>query len=94
MLNDRRGDREPRGIIGKGGGLLFKAPGDPALIQIVWRHLHFNAVANREANPAFSHLAADGGEHFVLILQRDAKHRSGQHLGYHTFDFDMFFFHT
>lgn len=75
------------------GAGLFQAPDDPAFGQIVWGHLHLDAVADGEADPAFAHFAADGGQDQVFVGKFDAKHRAGEHGMYAAFNFDMFFFH-
>jgi hypothetical protein len=66
-------------------------PDDASLVQIVLRHLHFHAVADGEADEAFAHLAGNGRQHLMLVVQFDAKHRSGQHGLDTTFDFYVFF---
>ena len=72
---------------------LFQPPGDSRLVEVVGRHLHFHAVANGEAHPAFAHLAANGGQHDMFVVQFDAKHRAGQHGYDSTFDFYVLFTH-
>ena len=73
---------------------LFEAPNDAGFIHIVGGHFHFDPIPDGQTDPAFAHLAADGGEHHVLIVQLHPKHRSGQHTRHTTFDFYMFFFHA
>src|SRR5277367_2443228 len=55
---------------------LFQPPGDARLVEVVGRHLHFHPVSDGEAHPAFAHLAANGGQHEVFVVQFDAKHRA------------------
>ncbi len=73
---------------------LFEPPDDARLVEVVGRHLHFHAVAHGQADPAFAHLAANGGEDEVLVVEFDAEHGSGQNGRDATFDFNVFFFHA
>src|SRR6266496_3304274 len=72
---------------------LFEAPGDACLAQIVSRHLHFDAVADRQARPALAHFAANRGEHEVFVIQFHPEHRPRQHRLDAPFHFNVFFFH-
>ena len=67
------------------------APDDARLVQVVLGHFHFHAVADGEPDEALAHLAGNGREKLVLVVQLDAKHRSGQHGLNSTFNFYMFF---
>jgi predicted urease superfamily metal-dependent hydrolase len=73
--------------------VLFQAPGDARFIQIVRGHFHFDAVAGGEANPAFAHFAADGGEDHVFVVEFDAEHGSRQYGVDAPFYFNVFFSH-
>ena len=68
-------------------------PSDAGFVEVVGGHFHLHTVANGEADEAFAHLAADGGEDEVLVVEFDAEHGSGQDDFHATFDFDVFFFH-
>ena len=72
---------------------LLQPPDDAGFVQVVRRHLHFDAVANGEADPAFAHFAADRGEDEVLVVELDAEHGSGENGVDDSFDFDGRFFH-
>src|SRR5437667_7273959 len=73
---------------------LSEPPDDARLAQVVGRHLHFDAIANGQAHPAFAHLSADGGEHEMFVVEFDPKHGAGQHSLHTPFYFNMLFFHT
>ena len=66
-------------------------PSDAALGQIVGRHFHAHAVASGEADPAFAHLATDGGEDEVLVIELDPEHGAGEDDIHATFYFNVFF---
>ena len=72
---------------------LLQAPDNPAFGQIVGGHLHLDAVADGEADPAFAHFAADRGQDQVFVGKLDAKHRAGEHGVDAAFNFNVFFFH-
>ncbi len=72
---------------------LFQPPDDSRLVEVVGRNLHFHPVADGQAHPAFAHLAANGGEHDMLVVQFDAKHRAGQHHRDPAFDFYVLLTH-
>ena len=74
-------------------GFLLQPPGDACFLQVVGRHLHFHPVADGKTHPTLAHLAADGGQHEVLVFQFHPEHRARQHGHDATFDFNMFFFH-
>jgi hypothetical protein len=40
-----------------------------------------------------AHLAADGGEHEVFVVQFHSEHGAGEHELHAAFDFNVFFFH-
>ena len=73
---------------------LLQPPDDPGLVQIIGGHLHLHPVAHGEADPAFAHLAAYGGEDDVLVGQLDAKHRAREHGVDAAFDFNGLFLHS
>ena len=74
------------------GRRLFQPPRDAALVEVVGRHLHLHPVADGQAHPPLPHLAADGGQHHMFVLQLDTEHCARQHRGDAAFDFDMIFF--
>src|SRR5690606_10652995 len=48
-------------------------------------------VAGQNADEVHAHLARDVSQHFVPVLQFDAKHRVGQWLDHRSFDLDDVF---
>ena len=64
---------------------------NPAPTQIVWRHLHRNAIPLKDANPEPSHLPCHRREHVVPIAEAHAERRAGEHLADSAFEFDRFF---
>lgn len=71
--------------------MLPQSPDNPRLVQIVGRHFHLYAVADDEANEAFTHLAGDGGEDLVFIVELDLEHGSRQDGQDAAFHLDMLF---
>jgi hypothetical protein len=70
----------------------MQPPDNARFIEIVRGHLHFDAVAHGQANKAFAHLAGNGGQHQVFIVQLDTKHGARQNDRHAAFYFDMRFF--
>jgi hypothetical protein len=68
-----------------------QAESDPRLAEIVRRHFHPHTVTNGEADEMLAHLAGNVGQHFVLIVQRDAKHGSWKDCFDHTFQLNRLF---
>jgi len=75
------------------GLVSLQPPNDARFVQIVWRHLHFNAVADGESNPAFAHFSRDGRQDKVLVVEFDSEHCSRQNRVHYSLDFDWCFFH-
>ena len=73
---------------------LFQPPGDARLVEVVGRHLHFDPITDSEAHPAFAHLAANGGEDEVLVVELHPEHGAGQDDFHATLDFDMLFHYS
>ncbi len=69
-------------------GNLLQPPSDTRLVKIVRRHLHFHAIARGQAHPAITHLAADGGEHEVLVVEFHPEHGTGHNGLDTTFHFN------
>jgi hypothetical protein len=60
---------------------LFIAVSYPTAIEVVGRKLNEHAVARKNADKVFAHLAGDVRQHLMLvILQLNAKHRIRQGL--------------
>jgi hypothetical protein len=67
------------------------APDNSGLVQVIGRHLHLHAVADGEAHEPLAHFAGNGRQHLMLVVQLDAKHRSGQDRQNAPLNFDVFF---
>jgi hypothetical protein len=44
---------------------------------VIWRHLHFHPVSDREANKALAHFAGDMRENEMIVREGDPKHGAG-----------------
>ena len=64
---------------------------DPALGEIVGRHLHRHPVAGERADMVLTHLAAGIGEDLVVVIQPHPIVPVREHLGYDAFEFEEFF---
>jgi hypothetical protein len=51
---------------------------DARLIDVVRRHLEFNAIANSKSNKSFAHFSGNVRENKVLISESNPKHGTGQ----------------
>ena len=87
------GNGAAEGIRGKGGISLAQSPDDARLVQVVLRHFHFHPVADGQADETLPHLAGDGREHLVFVVQFDAEHCPRQYRRDAAFNLYMFF-HT
>ena len=74
-------------------GRLSKPPDDPRFVQVIGGHLHLDAIADRDADPALAHFSGDSGKHHVFVVQFDPKHRAGEDGLDAAFYFNMFFVH-
>ena len=72
--------------------MLLLAENDARLGQIVRRKLHRDFITGNDADEMLAHFAGNMREYVALPGQIDSKHRSGQHLGYRSFHYDLFFF--
>jgi len=52
---------------------------DASFGGVVGRHLHFHPVPDCKANESLAHPSRDVRENKMVIRERDAKHRSGEH---------------
>ena len=50
------------------GNGSFQPPGDARLVQIIRRHLHLHAIADRQAHPILAHLAGERSKNEMLIV--------------------------
>jgi hypothetical protein len=71
--------------------LLLQPVNDAGLVEVVGGHFHADAVADGEADEALAHLARDVRENLMFVGQFDAKHRSGEHRKYLSFNLDWLF---
>ncbi len=78
---------------GSSGGvdLLADAPCNAGAVEVVGGHLHADAVADAEADEALAHLAADGGEDHVLVVELDAEHGAAKDSSDGALDLDVTF---
>jgi hypothetical protein len=88
----RRGGIEKEDRSGRWGKLL-QAVRDARLIQIVWRHLHADAVPERKSDEALPHFAGNVGEHAMFVSELDPEHGSGEDGDNRAFGFDSLFGH-
>lgn len=58
---------------------------------IIWRHLHFHPIANREANETLAHFAGDVRENKMIVREGDSKHGPGQNRRNRPLQLDCFF---
>src|SRR5262249_39999742 len=65
--------------------------GNPALGQIVGRHLYHNSVSWQDTNEMKAHFPTDMGKDFVTALQLDPEHRVRQEFGHFALNFDRVF---
>src|SRR5262249_25608207 len=63
-----------------------------AASKIIWRDLDLHSIAWNDTDEILSHAACDMRNHFVSVVQFDAKLRVGQCFLHSSFDFDCFFF--
>src|SRR5712691_3097178 len=73
------------------GALVLVAEDEPALLEIVGRHLDRHAVAGERLDPVLLHLARRVGDDGLPGVELHAKARVGQNLGDQTFELDQFF---
>src|SRR5215469_12933287 len=71
---------------------LLEAEGDPALGQVVRRHLDIDPVAGEDTDAVLAHLARRMREDDVVVVELDPEHRVGQELGHRSREFDQLFF--
>src|SRR4051794_14408112 len=76
-----------------GGGAFVLVPEDePALFQIVGRHLDRHAVAGERLDAVLLHAAGRIGHDLVPGIELHAVARIRQDFGHETFELDEFFF--
>src|SRR4030095_16030593 len=58
--------------------ILSEAVDDARLINVVRRHLEFNAIADGKSNKSFAHFPGNVRENKMLVGQGNPEHRTGQ----------------
>ena len=71
---------------------LLVAVGDPAAAEVVGGELDLHAVTRKDPDVVHSHLARDVREHFVPVLELDAKHGVRERFDHRSFDQDRVIF--
>lgn len=66
----------------------FVAERDASAGEVVGRDFDLHSIAGEHADAELSHLAAEGREHGVPVIQRDAECRAGEDVGDGAFEFD------
>src|SRR6266568_7114563 len=87
----RRRSRAASASTPGGSGSLVPV-GDATAGEIVRRHRERHAVAGQDANAETAHLAGQGGEHVMAVLEQHAEHRVGQHVGDHAIHLNRIYF--
>ncbi|CAH1658376.1 hypothetical protein CHELA1G11_12916 [Hyphomicrobiales bacterium] len=86
----RRSSPGPNAL--KSGNELFETIGDPALGQIIGRHLNENAIARQDADAVLAHLAGGMRHDLMVVLEFDAKHRIGEQFRHNSRELEELFF--
>ena len=71
--------------------ILLEAVDDARLINVVRRHLEFNAIANGKSNKSFAHFSRNVREDKMLVGESDPEHGAGKHRHDRSFQFEGFF---
>jgi hypothetical protein len=74
------------------GARLFVAVGDPALGQIIRRHLDGDAIPGQDAYPVSAQFPGKMSEHETLGIELNAKLAGGEFLNYSSGHFNTIFF--
>ena len=69
---------------------LAKPVDDASFIDVIGRHLHFDAVADGKTNKALAHFTGNMGEDEVLVRQLNTKHCTRKNRHDDSFQFDCF----
>jgi len=64
---------------------------DASFGGVVWRHLHFYSITDRQTNKAFAHFAGDMRKNEMFVSECDPKHGPREHRHNRTLQFDGFF---
>ena len=71
--------------------ILSKAVDDACLINVVRRHLEFNAIADGKSNKSFAHFPGNVREDKMFVGESDPEHGAGKHRHDCSFQFEGFF---
>src|ERR1700688_507556 len=77
---------------GRSGALVLVAEDQPALLEVIRRHLDGDAVARERLNAVLLHLAGRVGDDHLPGVELDAIARVRQDFGDETFELDQLFF--
>ena len=71
--------------------IFSEAIDDARFIDVVWRHLQLNSIANGKSNKSFAHFSGNVREDKMLVGESDPEHGAGQHRHDRSFQFEGFF---
>ena len=71
--------------------LILEAVDDACLINVVRRHLEFNAIANGKSNKSFAHFPGNVREDKMFVGESNPKHGPGKDRHDRSFQLDGFF---
>jgi hypothetical protein len=71
--------------------ILSEAVDDARLINVVRRHLEFNAIANGKSNKSFAHFPGNVREDKMLVGESNPEHGAGQDRHDRSFQLEGFF---
>jgi hypothetical protein len=77
--------------VARRGALVLVAEDQPALLEVVWRHLDGDAVARESLDAVLLHLAGRVGDDFLPRIKLNAVAGVRQDLGDETFELDQLF---
>src|ERR1700736_2178345 len=72
--------------------LVLVTEDEPALFQIIWRHLDRHPIARQRLDPVLLHLAGGGGDDLVSGIELHAVAGIGEDFGHQSFELDQLFF--
>ena len=71
--------------------ILSEAVDDARLVNVVRRHLEFDAIANGKSNKSFAHFSGNVREDKMLVGEGDPEHGAGQDRHDRSFQLESFF---
>src|SRR5258708_6428791 len=84
--------RATRGSAATAGTLVLVTEDEPALFQIVGRHLDRHSIASQRLDPVLFHLAGGVGNDLVSGIELHAITCIGEDFGHQSFELDQLFF--